>query len=52
MTFEELCWKNPRMAVEKISDDYKIYCERAPQEGKCFNSKTDLRQLGFIKSKR
>uniref|UniRef100_A0A8C0WCF0 RGS domain-containing protein n=1 Tax=Castor canadensis TaxID=51338 RepID=A0A8C0WCF0_CASCN len=32
MTFEELCWKNPRMAVEKISDDYKIYCERAPQE--------------------
>ncbi|XP_008072595.1 regulator of G-protein signaling protein-like [Carlito syrichta] len=31
MSFEELCYKNPKMAVEKISDDYKIYCKKAPQ---------------------
>ncbi|XP_053461705.1 regulator of G-protein signaling protein-like [Nycticebus coucang] len=30
MSFEELCCKNPKMAIEKISDDYKAYCERAP----------------------
>ncbi|XP_069890215.1 regulator of G-protein signaling protein-like [Dipodomys merriami] len=31
MTFKELCYKNPKMAIEKISEDYKIYCEKAPQ---------------------
>ncbi|XP_057584608.1 regulator of G-protein signaling protein-like [Hippopotamus amphibius kiboko] len=31
MSFEELCYKYPKVAVEKISDDYKIYCEKAPQ---------------------
>nr|XP_039315807.1 regulator of G-protein signaling protein-like [Saimiri boliviensis boliviensis] len=31
MSFEELCYKNPKMAIEKISDDYKIYCEKAPK---------------------
>ncbi|KAM4861329.1 regulator of G-protein signaling protein-like isoform 2-T2 [Thomomys bottae] len=31
MSFEELCFKNPKMAIEKISEDYKIYCEKAPQ---------------------
>ncbi|XP_006142391.1 regulator of G-protein signaling protein-like isoform X2 [Tupaia chinensis] len=30
MTFDELCCKNPKMAIERISDDYKIYCEKAP----------------------
>uniref|UniRef100_H0VER0 Regulator of G protein signaling like 1 n=1 Tax=Cavia porcellus TaxID=10141 RepID=H0VER0_CAVPO len=34
MTFEELCLKNPKLAIEKISDDYKKYCERAPKEGR------------------
>uniref|UniRef100_A0A8C8YKF1 Regulator of G protein signaling like 1 n=1 Tax=Prolemur simus TaxID=1328070 RepID=A0A8C8YKF1_PROSS len=32
MPFEELCYKNPKMAIEKISDDYKTYCEKAPQK--------------------
>ncbi|XP_051003552.1 regulator of G-protein signaling protein-like isoform X2 [Acomys russatus] len=32
MTFEELSYKNPKLAIEKISEDYKIYCERAPQK--------------------
>ncbi|XP_008561512.1 PREDICTED: regulator of G-protein signaling protein-like, partial [Galeopterus variegatus] len=31
MSFEELCYKNPKTAIEKISDDYKLYCEKAPQ---------------------
>ncbi|XP_077013300.1 regulator of G-protein signaling protein-like [Tamandua tetradactyla] len=31
MTFEELCSKNPKLAIEMISDDYKIYCEKAPE---------------------
>nr|XP_024649452.1 regulator of G-protein signaling protein-like isoform X2 [Macaca nemestrina] len=31
MSFEELCYKNPKIAVEKISDDYKVYCEKAPK---------------------
>ncbi|PNI67407.1 RGSL1 isoform 5 [Pan troglodytes] len=31
MSFEELCYKNPKMAIQKISDDYKIYCEKAPK---------------------
>ncbi|XP_012658032.1 regulator of G-protein signaling protein-like [Otolemur garnettii] len=30
MSFEELCCKYPKIAIEKISDDYKTYCERAP----------------------
>ncbi|KFO30701.1 Regulator of G-protein signaling protein-like [Fukomys damarensis] len=33
MPFEELCYKNPKVAVEKISEDYKIYCEKAPKAG-------------------
>ncbi|XP_055090326.1 regulator of G-protein signaling protein-like isoform X6 [Symphalangus syndactylus] len=33
MSFEELCYKNPKMAIQKISDDYKIYCEKAPKIG-------------------
>ncbi|XP_058165301.1 regulator of G-protein signaling protein-like [Dasypus novemcinctus] len=31
MTFEELCCKNPKLAIQRISDDYKIYCEKAPK---------------------
>ncbi|XP_015441616.1 regulator of G-protein signaling protein-like [Pteropus alecto] len=31
MTFEELCCKYPKVAIEKISNDYKIYCEKAPK---------------------
>ncbi|XP_054443492.1 regulator of G-protein signaling protein-like [Pteronotus mesoamericanus] len=31
MTFEELCCVYPKVAVEKISSDYKIYCEKAPK---------------------
>ncbi|XP_016080147.1 PREDICTED: regulator of G-protein signaling protein-like [Miniopterus natalensis] len=31
MSFEELCYKYPKVAIEKISDDYKIYCEKAPK---------------------
>uniref|UniRef100_A0A4X1U1P9 Regulator of G protein signaling like 1 n=1 Tax=Sus scrofa TaxID=9823 RepID=A0A4X1U1P9_PIG len=31
MSFEELCSKYPKVAIEKISDDYKIYCEKSPQ---------------------
>ncbi|CAH6789301.1 Rgsl1 [Phodopus roborovskii] len=34
MTFEELAYKNPKLAIEKISEDYKIYCEKAPVKGK------------------
>lgn len=30
MSFEELCYKYPKVAIEKISEDYKIYCEKAP----------------------
>ncbi|XP_049723894.1 regulator of G-protein signaling protein-like [Elephas maximus indicus] len=30
MSFEELCCKNPKMAIQKISDDYKLYCEKSP----------------------
>ncbi|XP_040841701.1 regulator of G-protein signaling protein-like [Ochotona curzoniae] len=30
MTFEELCSKNPKVAIEKISADYRAYCEKAP----------------------
>ncbi|XP_029422011.1 regulator of G-protein signaling protein-like [Nannospalax galili] len=30
MTFKELSYKNPKMAIEKISEDYKIHCEKAP----------------------
>lgn len=46
MTFEELCCKYPKVAIEKISNDYKIYCEKAPKIGKCWNSQVDLRQPG------
>uniref|UniRef100_A0A452UNI4 Regulator of G protein signaling like 1 n=1 Tax=Ursus maritimus TaxID=29073 RepID=A0A452UNI4_URSMA len=31
MSFEELCYKFPKVAIQKISDDYKIYCEKAPK---------------------
>nr|XP_044614435.1 regulator of G-protein signaling protein-like isoform X1 [Equus asinus] len=31
MSFEELCCKYPKVAIEKISDDYKTYCEKAPK---------------------
>ncbi|XP_053519688.1 regulator of G-protein signaling protein-like [Artibeus jamaicensis] len=31
MSFEELCYKYPKVAIEKISEDYKIYCEKAPE---------------------
>ncbi|XP_006887843.1 PREDICTED: regulator of G-protein signaling protein-like [Elephantulus edwardii] len=30
MTFEELCYRNPKMAIERISDDYRVYCEKVP----------------------
>uniref|UniRef100_A0A2K5QQG7 Regulator of G protein signaling like 1 n=1 Tax=Cebus imitator TaxID=2715852 RepID=A0A2K5QQG7_CEBIM len=44
MSFEELCYKNPKMAIEKISDDYKVYCEKAP--------KSDFAMEIFKKQKR
>ncbi|EPY74646.1 regulator of G-protein signaling-like protein [Camelus ferus] len=31
MSFEELCYQYPKVAIEKISDDYKTYCKKAPQ---------------------
>ncbi|XP_058556485.1 regulator of G-protein signaling protein-like isoform X3 [Neofelis nebulosa] len=31
MSFGELCYKYPKVAIQKISDDYKIYCEKAPK---------------------
>ncbi|XP_032447739.1 regulator of G-protein signaling protein-like [Lynx canadensis] len=31
MSFGELCYKYPKMAIQKISDDYKIYCEKEPK---------------------
>ncbi|KAF6075712.1 regulator of G protein signaling like 1 [Phyllostomus discolor] len=31
MPFEELCYKYPKVAIQRISDDYKIYCEKAPK---------------------
>ncbi|XP_053772073.1 regulator of G-protein signaling protein-like isoform X2 [Desmodus rotundus] len=31
MSFEELCCKFPKVAIKKISEDYKIYCEKAPK---------------------
>uniref|UniRef100_A0A673UNS0 RGS domain-containing protein n=1 Tax=Suricata suricatta TaxID=37032 RepID=A0A673UNS0_SURSU len=31
MSFAELCYKYPKVAIQKISDDYKIYCEKAPK---------------------
>nr|KAF6397839.1 regulator of G protein signaling like 1 [Rousettus aegyptiacus] len=31
MTFEELCCKHPKVAIEMISNDYKIYSEKAPK---------------------
>ncbi|KAH0503536.1 Regulator of G-protein signaling protein-like [Microtus ochrogaster] len=37
MTFEELSYKYPKLAIEKISEDYKIYCEKAPAKGKCYS---------------
>lgn len=46
MTFEELCCKHPKVAIEMISNDYKIYSEKAPKTGKCWNSQVDLRQPG------
>lgn len=46
MSFEELCYKYPKVAIEKISEDYKIYCEKAPTSkmGKCLNPQKDWRQ--------
>lgn len=46
MAFEELCYKYPKVAIEKISEDYKIYCEKVPHIGKCLNSRMDVRQPG------
>lgn len=43
MTFEELSYKYPKLAIEKISEDYKIYCEKAPAKGKCSRCKA-----GFV----
>uniref|UniRef100_A0A8D2CYC4 Regulator of G protein signaling like 1 n=1 Tax=Sciurus vulgaris TaxID=55149 RepID=A0A8D2CYC4_SCIVU len=30
LTFEELCFKYPKLAIKKISEDYKLYCEKVP----------------------
>ncbi|GAB1285554.1 Regulator of G-protein-signaling-like 1 [Apodemus speciosus] len=30
MSFKDLSFKNPKLAIEKMSEDYKIYCERVP----------------------
>lgn len=39
MSFEELCYKYPKVAIQKISDDYKIYCKKAPKIGKCLQQR-------------
>lgn len=46
MSFEELCYKFPKVAIEKMSEDYKKYCEKAPIRtmGKCLFKPTDWRQ--------
>ncbi|XP_060053779.1 regulator of G-protein signaling protein-like isoform X2 [Erinaceus europaeus] len=31
MSFEELCYKYPKIAIEKMSNDYKLYCKKAPK---------------------
>ncbi|KAL1775442.1 regulator of G-protein signaling protein-like [Sigmodon hispidus] len=33
MTFEELAHKNPKLAIEMISEDFKLYSEKAPTKG-------------------
>lgn len=38
MPFEELCYKYPKVAIQKISDDFKIYCEKSPKIGECVSS--------------
>ncbi|XP_043859064.1 LOW QUALITY PROTEIN: regulator of G-protein signaling protein-like [Dromiciops gliroides] len=30
MGFEELCRKNPKLAIERMSEDFKKYCEKKP----------------------
>ncbi|XP_052056499.1 regulator of G-protein signaling protein-like isoform X2 [Apodemus sylvaticus] len=30
MSFKDLAFKNPKLAIEKMSEDYKIYCEKVP----------------------
>ncbi|EDL39425.1 mCG131412, partial [Mus musculus] len=30
MSFKDLSFKNPKLAIEKMSEDYKIYCEKVP----------------------
>ncbi|KAM7053660.1 regulator of G-protein signaling protein-like [Molossus nigricans] len=61
MSFEELCYKYPKVAIEKISDDYKIYCEKAPKtdftvkidrEPKIYlfaNRKTSIKKFGVAR---
>lgn len=43
MFFEEFCCKYLKVVIEKISDDYKIYCEKVFKVGKCLNLGIDLR---------
>lgn len=45
MSFGELCYKYPKVAIQKISDDYKIYCEKAPKVGKCLQLRDRFESL-------
>uniref|UniRef100_A0A8C2VIN9 Regulator of G protein signaling like 1 n=1 Tax=Chinchilla lanigera TaxID=34839 RepID=A0A8C2VIN9_CHILA len=53
MTFEELCFKNPKLAIEKISDDYKVYCEKAPNIVEMMKEQKKIgssaRKISFLK---
>ncbi|KAM5295324.1 regulator of G-protein signaling protein-like [Glossophaga mutica] len=53
MPFEELCYKYPKVAIEKISDDYKIYCEKAPKIVHIFRKprtpSSTQRKISFLK---
>ncbi|XP_004643513.1 regulator of G-protein signaling protein-like [Octodon degus] len=51
MTFQELCFKNPKLAVEKLSDDYKIYCEKAPKIDVTAEIIKERRKIGFTPRK-
>lgn len=46
MSFKDLSFKNPKLAIEKMSEDYKIYCEKVPPTGKYF--RLEVKQVCFL----
>lgn len=46
MSFKDLSFKNPKLAIEKMSEDYKIYCERVPPTGKYL--RLEVKQVCFL----